>query len=138
MECSIRFIAEMRSMVRSVSKPLKAPPLKCSHCSLVMVSSYLLRMYSAALTKKPAVPQAGSQMLSSGVGASSCTIISRMCLGVRNWPFWPAIDSLPSMYSYTSPCMSMPSRSCSYKSSSPVMIFSSTCGVGIKNIASSI
>lgn len=36
---SIRFIAEMRSMARSVSKPVKASPAKCSHCSKVLVSS---------------------------------------------------------------------------------------------------
>lgn len=31
-----------------------------------------------------------SQMVSSEVGCNNSTIISRMCLGVRNWPFCPA------------------------------------------------
>ena len=93
---------------------------------------------NAAPTRKPAVPHAGSQIISSGVGANSSTIILMMWRGVRNWPFWPAVDSFPSIYSYRSPCMSISDISCSYKSSSPVMIFWSTCGVGMRNMASSI
>jgi len=31
------------------------------------------------------------------------TIMRMMCRGVRNWPFTPAVDSLESRYSYTSP-----------------------------------
>ncbi|OPZ88642.1 MAG: hypothetical protein BWY74_03050 [Firmicutes bacterium ADurb.Bin419] len=42
------------------------------------------------------------------------------------------------MYSYKSPCMSRSFMSCSYSSSRPVIIFCNTCGVGIRNIASSI
>ena len=95
----MRFIAEMRSIVLSVSKPVNMGPSKRSHCPAVISSSYLLRMYSAAETRKPAVPQAGSHIVSSGVGAASSTIISRMCFGVRNCPFWPAVESLLSMYS---------------------------------------
>ena len=53
-------MAEMRSMVRSVSNPVKAPLSKWSQSASVMVFSYLARMYSAALTRNPAVPQAGS------------------------------------------------------------------------------
>lgn len=49
---------------------------------------------------------AGSQMKSSGVGCTSSTIISMICRGVRNWPFRPAVASLPSIYSYRSPCIS--------------------------------
>ena len=75
-------------------------------------------------------------MVSSGVGCTNSTIISRICLGVRNWPFCPAVASLPNMYSYKSPCISRSAMSCSYRSSNPVMIFCNTCGVGIRNIAS--
>ena len=128
----------MRSIVRSVSKPVNAGPAKCAHCSAVIVGSKFCRMYSAAETRNPAVPQAGSQITSSGVGRSKATIISRICFGVRNCPFCPAVASLLSIYSYKSPCISNPVRSCSYKSSSPVIIFCKTCGVGIKNIASLI
>ena len=95
-------------------------------------------MYSADDTRNPAVPHAGSQITSSGVGCTNSTIISRICFGVRNCPFWPAVDSLPSIYSYRSPCISRSDISCSYKSSRPVIIFCNTCGVGIKNVASSI
>ena len=38
-ECSMRFIAEMRSIVKSVSNPVNAGPAKCSHCSEVISSS---------------------------------------------------------------------------------------------------
>ena len=113
-------------------------PAKRSHCWLVIVSSKWRRINSLAETRKPAVPQAGSQIRSSGVGAISSTIISRMCLGVRNWPFCPAVESFPSMYSYRSPCISRPVRSCWYRSSKPVTIFCKTCGVGMRNMASSI
>lgn len=39
----------------------------------------------------------------SGFGVKS--LIKRMGLRVRNWPFWPAVDSLPGIYSYKSPCI---------------------------------
>ena len=52
-----------------------------------------------AAMRKPAVPQAGSQILSLGVGAVMSTISLMMWRGVRNWPFWPALAILPSMYS---------------------------------------
>ena len=101
---SIRFIALMRSIVWSVSKPVNcglAPfaPVKQFHCSEVISSSYTSRMRSADEMRKPAVPQAGSQMSSPGLGSISSTIMSRMCFGVRNWPFVPAVFSLESMYS---------------------------------------
>ncbi len=131
-------MAEIRSIVRSVSNPVNISPAKCSHCSAVISFSYCRRIYSAEETRKPAVPQAGSQIVSSGAGASSSTIISRICFGVRNCPFCPAVDSFPSIYSYKSPCISSPAISCVYKSSSPVMIFCKTCAVGIKKEASSI
>ena len=38
MEWSIRFMAEMRSMVRSMSKPVNIGPAKCCHCSGVISS----------------------------------------------------------------------------------------------------
>lgn len=62
---------------------------------------------------KPALPMAGSQMTSSGVGAMSSTIILMMWRGVRNWPFCPLVASLDSRYSYTSPMMSLLERSIS-------------------------
>ena len=49
--------------------------------------------------RKPAVPQAGSQITSFGVGAVISTISLMMWRGVRNWPFCPAVAILPSMYS---------------------------------------
>ena len=49
--------------------------------------------------EKAAVPQAGSQMMSFGVGAVISTMSRMMWRGVRNWPFWPAVAILPSMYS---------------------------------------
>jgi len=68
MECSIRFIADRRSIVRSVSNPVMSDDAKCSHCSGVIRSPWVSRMYSAADTRNPAVPHAGSQIRSSGVG----------------------------------------------------------------------
>ncbi len=49
--------------------------------------------------RKPAVPQAGSQITSLDVGAVIFTISLMMWRGVRNWPFCPAVAILPSMYS---------------------------------------
>ena len=49
--------------------------------------------------RKPAVPQAGSQITSLGVGAVMSTISLMMWRGVRNCPFCPAVAILPSMYS---------------------------------------
>ncbi len=57
--------------------------------------------------RNPAVPQAGSQMMSLGVGAVISTISLMMCRGVRNCPFCPAEAILPSMYSYRSPLVSL-------------------------------
>ena len=45
------------------------------------------------------MPHAGSQMVSVGCGAVISTISWMMWRGVRNWPFWPAVAILPSMYS---------------------------------------
>ena len=77
-------------MVRSVSKPVKASPAKCSLGSLSCVL-IVLRMYSEAETRSP--PCTGrSQMVSSGVGLNNSTIISRMCLGAE-LPILPGVDS---------------------------------------------
>ena len=62
-------------------------------------SGWCSRRYSPAATRKPQVPQAGSQMMSVGVGSVSSTISGMMWRGVRNWPFCPAVAILPSMYS---------------------------------------
>ena len=45
------------------------------------------------------MPQAGSQITSSGLGAVSSTIIRMMCRGVRNWPLTPAVAILDKRYS---------------------------------------
>ena len=45
------------------------------------------------------MPQAGSQTMSVGLGATISTIRRMMWRGVRNWPFCPALAILPSMYS---------------------------------------
>ena len=131
-------MVDIRNIVLSVSNPVNIVLAKCSHCSLLILSSYSFLIYSAAPTKKPAVPQAGSHIPSSGVGLIISTIILIICLGVRNIPAKPADESFPSIYSYTSPCISLSAISCWYKSSRPVIIFCNTNGVGIKNIASSI
>src|ERR1035438_4564688 len=57
-------------------------------------------MCCQALTRKPQVPAAGSQIRSPGRGSRMLTIMRMMWRGVRNWPFWPAVLSLPSRYSY--------------------------------------
>ena len=49
--------------------------------------------------RKPAVPQAGSQITSLGVGAVISTISPMMWRGVRNCPLIPAVLSLPGRYS---------------------------------------
>ena len=59
------------------------------------ISGWCSRRYSPAATRKPEVPQAGSQMTSLGVGAVSSTMSWMMWRGVRNWPFWPALAILP-------------------------------------------
>ena len=51
-------------------------------------SVWVSRRCCQALTRKPQVPAAGSQMRSPGLaGRSSCTIMRMMWRGVRNWPF---------------------------------------------------
>ena len=57
------------------------------------------RKNSPAATRKPQVPQAGSQIASPGFGSVSSTISLMIWRGVRNWPFCPALAILPSMYS---------------------------------------
>lgn len=55
---------------------------KCWRCSeLVNAAGWCSRTYSAADTRKPAVPQAGSQISSSGPGAIMATISSITCRG---------------------------------------------------------
>ena len=98
--CSSMFMLPMRSMVASKSKPWKARVWKCSRgFAARSISGWRSRRYSPAATRKPPVPQAGSQMTSLGPGAVISTISRMMWRGVRNWPFWPAEAILPSMYS---------------------------------------
>jgi hypothetical protein len=56
--------------------------------------------YSAAPTRKPAVPQAGSQTVSSGVGSTSSTIMRMMWRGRAELAVGARpSDSFESMYS---------------------------------------
>ena len=94
------FMLPMRSMVLSKSKPWNMPWWKCSRSfASRSMFGWRSRRYSPAATRKPAVPQAGSQMTSVGCGAVISTISRMMWRGVRNWPFCPAVAILPSMYS---------------------------------------
>ena len=81
------------------------------------------------------MPQAGSQMVSVGLGAIISTISLMMWRGVRNWPFCPALAILPSMYSYRSPLVS---RSSIGMASSRSTTLASSAGVGMVNRASFI
>ena len=60
---------------------------------------WLSRIYSPAATRNPAVPNAGSQITSSGVGRIISTMVWMMWRGVRNCPLVPALAILPSIYS---------------------------------------
>ena len=64
--------------------------------------------------------------------------MSRMCLGVRNCPFVPAVFSLESMYSYRSPRSAMLSPRLSNRASMPSTAFCSVFGVGMPNVADSM
>lgn len=44
-------------------------------------------------------PQAGSIIISAGVGFIRFTIILIICLGVLNWPLVPDVESLDNKYS---------------------------------------
>ena len=89
------FIEPMRSMVPSKSKPWNMPEAKCARASASWNSfGWFSRRCSAALNRKPQVPQAGSQMTSFGVGAVISTMRSMMWRGVRNWPFLPGAGDL--------------------------------------------
>ena len=79
------------------------------------------------------MPQAGSQMVSAGLGAIMSTISLMMCRGVRNCPFCPAEAILPSMYSYRSPLVS---RSSMGMASSMSTTLPSNAGVGMVKRAS--
>ena len=79
------------------------------------------------------MPLAGSQITSLAVGAVISTISRMMWRGVRNWPFWPALAILPSMYSYRSPLVS---RSSMGTWSSMSTTLASNAGVGMVKRAS--
>src|SRR5574337_625567 len=72
---SSMFILPMRNIVLSKSKPWNIRWWKCSRC-FASCSKFgcRSRKYSPAATRKPAVPQAGSQMTSAGVDAVSSTM----------------------------------------------------------------
>ena len=107
----IMFMAPMRSMVRSMSKPVEhVVHVKWSYCSAVKEDILVVVVLECTPRRPPESrrcrrpgrrsrrPPGGSHQLHHHV--------PMMCLGVRNWPFWPAVANLPSMYSYRSPCMS--------------------------------
>ena len=89
------------TMLASLSKPVKACSSRNFHCAgLSSAPSTMPRLRSAGLVcwrrmwvkaemRKPAVPQAGSQMRWPGCGFTSATIRSMMWRGVRNWPLVP-------------------------------------------------
>ena len=68
MPCRKRFIAARRAVFLTSSVPQMPPLLRCLRCSGVRRLPYSLRMYSAAASRKPPVPLAGSVIVSSGVG----------------------------------------------------------------------
>ena len=108
MPCMSMFMLPTRSIVWSKSKPWNMPSWKWARrAASVCDSGWCLRTYSEAATRKPAVPHAGSQISSVGVGAIRSTINAMMWRGVRNWPLTPADASLLSRYSYRSPLMSV-------------------------------
>ena len=87
-------------MDASESNPVNASRLKWSRLAAsAQISGWFLRRYSPAITKKPAVPAAGSMIVSVGGGAVMSTMRLMMWRGVGNWPLVPALASLPSMYS---------------------------------------
>ena len=91
----------MRSMVLSKSKPwnMLVVEVLLLRCAPAGLRSAARCTYSPAATRKPAVPQAGSQISSLGPGFIISTMSRMMCRGVRNWPFCPAVAILLSMYS---------------------------------------
>ena len=100
MPCSSMFIEPIRSMVESKSYPWNIERWKCRRCvASVSAPGWCSRTYSLAATRKPAVPQAGSQISSPGCGSIIATMSSMMWRGVRNWPLTPALAILDSRYS---------------------------------------
>jgi len=76
------------------------------------IGMVLAQVFPAA-TRKPQVPTAGSQITSSGVGATSSTMVAMMWRGVRNWPFWPGWRSSPAyIRRHRLWCRGCPSRAC--------------------------
>jgi hypothetical protein len=128
------FMLAMRSMVESKSNPWNMLWWKCRCRARSSSACECSRCtYSAAATRKPAVPQAGSQISSPRPGFIISTISWMMCRGVRNWPFCPAVAILPSMYSYRSPLTSPRSSGSSFSASTA---FTRRFGVGMVNRAS--
>ena len=79
------FIDPIRSIVLSKSKPLNIDSWNCfDSAESVNAPGWLSRMYSPAATRKPQVPQAGSQIVSVGVGSVISTMSWMMWRGVRN------------------------------------------------------
>lgn len=137
--CFKRFIAPIRSITSSRSYPVNIVFKKCSRRSLSNKTSLLKcsRTYWDADTRKPAVPQAGSQIISVGCGFIKATIISIICRGVRNCPFSPEESIIDKRYSYKSPKTSPSGCASRYAKISSICdtIRSSFSGVGILNRA---
>ena len=90
----------IRSMVASKSHPVNAAPWKWARRSAsANRAGWRARRCSAAPTRNPAVPHAGSTTVSSGVGAAISTSAAIRWRGVLNWPACPAVWSLPNVYS---------------------------------------
>ena len=75
----------IRSIVLSKSNPWNMLVVEVRpRFSSRSISGWWWRRYSPAAIRKPAVPQAGSQMTSAGVGATISTMSWMMWRGVRN------------------------------------------------------
>lgn len=101
------FMLAIRSIVASKSKPWNMAGLRPgAWARSIRASASCWRTYSPAAMRKPAVPQAGSQITSFADGTIMSTIREMMCRGVRNWPLVPEVASFDSRYSYRSPLVS--------------------------------
>ncbi len=95
------------TMLASLSKPVKACSSRNSHCAGLSRAAVdqaarevgglgvlLQDVRVKAEIRKPAVPQAGSQMRQPARGSTRSTIRSMMWRGVRNWPLVPDCGEL--------------------------------------------
>ena len=85
MPCSIMFIAARRAVLCTSSQPRRACSFRCFFCSRVRLGLCSATWLCAA-NRKPPVPQAGSQMVSPGLGAMQSTMAWISGRGVKYWP----------------------------------------------------